>query len=489
MAGWNALSAGARIGIMTAAAAVVAVAGYFGFARGPEVAVPEAVQPVAVVAPAAKVAGVESAPLKAIEGDAPVATVKDAAPIDAGAADATEMAAPLADTAVADTNAADASAPDAAPVEAVASDAPTAAPSDAVSAENAAPNAVTDAAAPPSFDVVRVAPDGAAAVAGAAAPGAAVSLQVDGVEIAKAVANGQGKFAALFEVSPSPVARMLSLQAVGLDGVALNGVETVALAPTDVPELGSATGAADMLQAPAAVLIAPDGVKVLQPAGDVPAEVAANVAVETISYAPDGAVMLGGRAQGLAALRVYLDGTAVADVAAGSDGAWAATLQDVAAGIYTLRVDQLAPDGSVTSRFETPFKRETLEALAAASGAAAEPAEMIAVAPAVADAPAEAEAPGADAMDLADIAATDVVPMIAPAADVNEAAPKAADADVAKAALVTVTVQPGYTLWGIAQQNFGNGVMYVQVFEANRDKIKDADLIYPGQVFTIPKAE
>ncbi|MDB5665815.1 LysM peptidoglycan-binding domain-containing protein, partial [Cypionkella sp.] len=50
-------------------------------------------------------------------------------------------------------------------------------------------------------------------------------------------------------------------------------------------------------------------------------------------------------------------------------------------------------------------------------------------------------------------------------------------------------VQPGYTLWGIAQQNFGNGVMYVQVFEANRDKIKDAYLIYPGQVFTIPKAE
>ncbi len=51
---------------------------------------------------------------------------------------------------------------------------------------------------------------------------------------------------------------------------------------------------------------------------------------------------------------------------------------------------------------------------------------------------------------------------------------------------VTVTVQPGYTLWGIAKRNFGHGILYVQVFEANRDKIRNPDLIYPGQVFTIP---
>jgi len=28
---------------------------------------------------------------------------------------------------------------------------------------------------------------------------------------------------------------------------------------------------------------------------------------------------------------------------------------------------------------------------------------------------------------------------------------------------------------------------YVQIFEANRDSIKDPDLIYPGQVFQIPE--
>ena len=57
------------------------------------------------------------------------------------------------------------------------------------------------------------------------------------------------------------------------------------------------------------------------------------------------------------------------------------------------------------------------------------------------------------------------------------------------AAPVTVTVQPGYTLWYIAKQNFGDGVLYVQVFAANRDKIRDPDLIYPGQIFTIPTKE
>jgi nucleoid-associated protein YgaU len=30
-------------------------------------------------------------------------------------------------------------------------------------------------------------------------------------------------------------------------------------------------------------------------------------------------------------------------------------------------------------------------------------------------------------------------------------------------------------------------VMYVQVFEANKDKIKDPNLIYPGQVFSVPE--
>ena len=38
-----------------------------------------------------------------------------------------------------------------------------------------------------------------------------------------------------------------------------------------------------------------------------------------------------------------------------------------------------------------------------------------------------------------------------------------------------VTVQPGYSLWRIAEETFGDGQQYVQVFAANRDLIRDPD--------------
>ncbi len=50
-----------------------------------------------------------------------------------------------------------------------------------------------------------------------------------------------------------------------------------------------------------------------------------------------------------------------------------------------------------------------------------------------------------------------------------------------------MTVQPGNTLWAIARESYGEGPLFVRVFEANRDRIRDPDLIYPGQIFEIPE--
>lgn len=48
------------------------------------------------------------------------------------------------------------------------------------------------------------------------------------------------------------------------------------------------------------------------------------------------------------------------------------------------------------------------------------------------------------------------------------------------------TVQRGNNLWKIARSYYGEGVRYSLIYEANRDAIRDPDLIYPGQIFTIP---
>lgn len=50
----------------------------------------------------------------------------------------------------------------------------------------------------------------------------------------------------------------------------------------------------------------------------------------------------------------------------------------------------------------------------------------------------------------------------------------------------TYTVKSGDTLWGIAKRFYGNGAKYPTIYNANKSKIKNPNLIYPGQVLTIP---
>ena len=50
----------------------------------------------------------------------------------------------------------------------------------------------------------------------------------------------------------------------------------------------------------------------------------------------------------------------------------------------------------------------------------------------------------------------------------------------------TYTVVSGDTLSGIARKFYGDSSKWNTIFNANRDKIKNANLIYPGQVLTIP---
>ncbi len=49
-----------------------------------------------------------------------------------------------------------------------------------------------------------------------------------------------------------------------------------------------------------------------------------------------------------------------------------------------------------------------------------------------------------------------------------------------------VIVQPGHSLWRLARRTYGQGTRYTTIFQANREQIKDPDLIFPGQVLALP---
>jgi hypothetical protein len=46
----------------------------------------------------------------------------------------------------------------------------------------------------------------------------------------------------------------------------------------------------------------------------------------------------------------------------------------------------------------------------------------------------------------------------------------------------------GDNLWNIARAHYGQGWHHTKIYNANKDQIRDPDLIYPGQVFSLPKA-
>jgi nucleoid-associated protein YgaU len=192
--------------------------------------------------------------------------------------------------------------------------------------------------------------------------------------------------------------------------------------------------------APVAVLRAGSGgVELIQPAKPADPEVRGKVTLDTISYSETGDVVLAGRGAPQAVVRTYLNNRAVADFNVAQDSRWRGELSGVKPGIYTLRLDELDLSGKILSRLETPFKREAPEVLRPA-----------------------------------------VQPPVAAAEEGETSAP-------ATPVIRAVTVQKGDTLWAISQDRYGEGLLYVRVFEANRDAIRDPDLIYPGQVFTIPE--
>ncbi len=346
----------------------------------------------------------------------------------------------------------------------------------------------------PSFDIVRIEADGTTLIAGQGASVVQISILLDGDPLTVADTDTSGKFVSFITIDPSPVARTLSLVERRDDGD-VTSEATVILAPfedvvaavepevvaeeiiasvvtaepttevvkapvvaepvvtepiveepviaaleeaSEVPEVSETVVVAiapveakpePKPKAPIILLSDANGVQLLQKpqVEDVAQgpEVMSRVALATISYSDTGEVQLTGSGQVSSFVRVYLDNKPITTSRIASDGNWRTELPGVDTGIYTLRVDEVDEEGTVVSRVETPFKRE----------------------------------------DQAVLTEAQVEPL---------------------APVSVITVQPGNTLWAIARDTYGDGVLYVRVFEANRDDIRDPNVIFPGQVFAIP---
>jgi nucleoid-associated protein YgaU len=293
---------------------------------------------------------------------------------------------------------------------------------DGASNTEPAPIPAKDAAEPPSFDVVRISPEGAAVIAGRAEPGAEVQIFAGDTVIAEVTADARGEWAVVPEAPIAPGPTELSLTERTLAGETIESESVVVLA---VPERQSSDGEATTTtgQEALAVMIPKDNLGatvVLQaPETGVGLMATHGLTLDTVEYDDSGRFALGGRASPGSPVIVYLDNEFFGSARGGNDTKWhIAPDATVEPGLHSLRVDLVDEDGVVLARIETPFVR--------------------------------------------------------------------ADFTLPTGHDSVVVVQPGNSLWRLARRSYGNGVQYVTIFEANRDQIADPDLIYPGQIFLLP---
>lgn len=307
---------------------------------------------------------------------------------------------------------------------------------------------------PPTFDTVRIDRFGTTLISGRAKPNSIVHAIVNGDVKYQHDVGGQGQFAMIFEIDTTDQPALeLTLKTVTSDGQEISSEQTVVVLQSDLQSIGTSTGggseimptgtldlSAEAIQPsqPTVLLSSLGGVKVLQQGLPI---LDNQTLVELITYDETGEAIVSGRANNLDGLvRIYIDNQYIKDAAIQSDKSWSSNLAEIEPGRYVLRVDEINPAGRVVNRVEMLLQKEGEDFVKAMIAATSDP---------------DLEKTGVDVQPLTQL----------------------------------ITVQRGYTLWGISRSQFGLGRLFVNIFELNKDQIRDPDLIYPGQIFQIPKSD
>ena len=187
------------------------------------------------------------------------------------------------------------------------------------------------------------------------------------------------------------------------------------------------------------------------------------VSIDAVDYDSTGNIVFSGQGQAGNTARVYVDNTHTGDAVIAGDGRWSfAGTAAVGTGKHSLRVDGINTAGKVLNRVEVPFFREETSKVAAAT-----PAE-----PATNQDAAKTDSEVAETGEDA-VANATVNPQITDAAPLP---PKEG----------RVVIQPGNNLWRISRVLYGSGEKYTLLYKANKDQIRDPDMIFPGQIFMTP---
>jgi len=277
----------------------------------------------------------------------------------------------------------------------------------------------------PGFDIVRVNPEGNAVIAGRAAPGAEVTV-LDGEEVVgKVIADARGEWVLVPNKPLAPGSRRLSLSARLPNGSTVNSGADVVLV---VPERGKdVAGGAATDGASGALAIR------------IPKAVDGSEGAPTVLQRPSGKALASGE---LGIDVIDYDGDGRVQVSGGARPG--ANLR--------LYVDNKAV-GDVTADGKGQWTFRLADPLA----------------------------PGDYALRVDELGSGGRV------ARRIEVPFNRAPAMGALGERQIVVVRPGNSLWRIARRTYGSGMRYTLIFEANRRQIGDPNLIYPGQVFTLPR--
>jgi nucleoid-associated protein YgaU len=144
-----------------------------------------------------------------------------------------------------------------------------------------------------------------------------------------------------------------------------------------------------------------------------------------------------------------------------------------------VEMTELEPESEAPAVAEMAESEPEPEAPAVAEMAEPEPEPEAPAVVEMAEPEPEPEAPAVAEMDEPE-------PGLPQVAAVEENVEQPAEPENVSAKKGRVVIQPGNNLWRISRVIYGRGVEYAVIYEANREQIRDPDLIYPGQIFTTP---